>query len=254
VISCHVLGECQIDPLAPFIRRARTVTVATMQSLCVLRLLAQLSLLVTASACGGGGGGSRPPANPAPRPTATGVADLDGYWVCVSNELVSTNTVDVTPTEPGEVVLILNGELVGNVTYQQSLYRADLELELGFPLGWYTNTSSGPYLDFQVGYDRLRQGAGEFYDYVNYGVRLAAAGPDTLVGFESSIDQLDAQSPRTQWTYTFQLERTTEPRTAAKAYESRMGEPFQPKGGKWFHRREKKIDVPLTESTSDERR
>lgn len=205
-----------------------------MQSKSILQAFAAASLALLVAACGGGGGGGGGPANPADKPTATTTTDLDGYWVCVSNELIDTNTAFPEPTEPGEVFLILNGELVGNVTYGESYLRADLETELGFPLGWYTNTSGSSYLDFHAGYDRLRQGAGKYFDYTNYGLRFAATGPDTLIAIEAIIEQEVDGAPRVEWTYGLEFERTTEPRAAAKAYEQRMGEPFVPKGGKWF--------------------
>lgn len=206
-----------------------------MQSKSIFQAFAATSLALLVAACGGGGGGGGGPANPADKPTATTTTDLDGYWVCVASELIDTNTVKTDEILPGEVVLVLNGKLIGYVSYDISLLRADLEKYTGFPMGWYTNTSNGGSLDFHAGWDRLREGAGpDFDDYSNYGLRFAAVGPDKLIAFESQVSQWDSESPRTEWTYGLEFERTTEPRAAAKAYEQRMGEPFVPKGGKWF--------------------
>jgi hypothetical protein len=190
-----------------------------------------LTLFFVAS-CGGGGGGGGP-ANPASRPTATTTTNLDGYWVCVSSELVATNTAFPEPIEPGEVFLITNGQLIGSATTGQSGLRVDLEAEFGFALGWYSNSSSGGNLDYHVGYDRLREGAGEFYDYINYGLRLAATGADTLIAVESEVAQLESGASAEQWTFGLVFERTTEPRAAAEAYETRMGEPFVPREKSW---------------------
>ena len=183
-----------------------------------------LSLSIFAASCGGGGGGA--PANPAETPVATTSVDLDGFWQCTESTLVGSDTVDVHPFEVGEVIQVFDGRLIGDVTNQQSYLRADIEFELGFLLGWYANSSDGRALDFGSGYDMI--GRPEVpswaFDYLNYGLRLAAVGPDELVGFESAIEQWDSQTSRTQWTYALRFVRVA---TSPAVLEEEASEPYE---------------------------
>lgn len=190
-------------------------------------------LLSALISCGGGGGGGGAPANPAIRPTATASADMDGYWVCTVSELISSNTAYTAQIEVGEVVRIEAGQLMSNVTYDMSYMKVDIEVELGFPLGWYFNGLNGDNLDFHVGWDRLAQGAGMWYDFVNRGIRFAAIGPNTLAAYESGEERMTAQDPLEQWSYMLQFERTSSPSAAASAFELAMGEPFAPRSELW---------------------
>ena len=125
---------------------------------------------------------------------------MDGYWQCVESVLGSTNTVFTGEFDVGEVIEIRQGQLIGLASAGESWLRADLELMLGFLVNWYSNRADGRTVDYHVGWDRLSTGAGAFIDYVNYGLRLAANGPNELIGFESAIEQENSQVSRTQWT------------------------------------------------------
>jgi len=165
-----------------------------MRSLPLLSGIAVFAALLTS--CGGGDG---VPDNPAPTPIATTSIAMDGYWMCDFSSVTETNTVDTYEFEPGDVIQIFQGQLFGDNAGDPWL-RADIEQSLGFPLDWYYNAASGSMLDYQGGWDRLADGAGTYSDYVNYGLRLAATGPDQLSGYESRQAQETATAPRTQWT------------------------------------------------------
>lgn len=182
-----------------------------------------LSLTIITASCGGGGGGA--PANPAETPVATASADLDGFWRCTESTLVASDTVDVHPFEVGEIIQVFGGQFIGDVTNQQSYLRADIEYELGFLLGWYTNSNDGRILDFGLGYDmigRVEVPVG-IPDYLNHGLRLAVVGADELAGFESSIEQWDSQTSRTQWTYSLRFERVA---TSPAILEGESSQPY----------------------------
>ena len=160
--------------------------------------------------CGGGGGGGGP-ANPAQAPTATTSTSMTGYWRCAESTLITTNTVNTFEFVPNDVIEIWQNQIIGMPVISQSWLRPDIEVELGFLLGWYYNSGNGSVLDYHMGWDRLAQGAGQFVDYENYGLRLAAIGPDQLIGYEAAVVQESPQVSREEWTAAVRFERTTPP-------------------------------------------
>lgn len=175
-----------------------------------MRYISSLFFAATAAllliGCKGGGGGGGP-GNPAETPNASTSISMDGYWQCVESVLGMTNTVFTGEFDPGEVIEIRQNQIIGMPVIGESWLRADMELLFGFPLGWYHNAGTGQMMDFHVGWDRLSQGGGAFVDYANYGLRLAATGPNELTGFESAEEQETSQVSRTKWTAAVRFQR-----------------------------------------------
>ena len=177
----------------------------------------RLRLLFCVAACSallvacGSGGGEAANANPAPTPAATTSIAMDGVWQCDYSTIVSTNTGDTQEFRLGDIIEIAQGQIVGQPQLGLAWVLPDAQPLLGFAWGWYYNAVNGSRFDCHLGWDRLVEGAGEQVDYWNYGLRLAATGPDQIAGYESSQSQQTALAAPTQWTAALSFVRLDVP-------------------------------------------
>lgn len=183
--------------------------------------IAPLFVLVLFTACGGGGGGSAPPidpaeANPAPEPPDPyAPVDIAGLWVVAQTTPFSEIAGDIVPLPVGTRLDIFSNPALGLVNVispenvVQVTQREPLEDGLGFPVDWYINEVGPGYLDFGVGWDRLRiaGGGGQFADYYQHGIRLVALGPNSLFAFEALERQTFLGQPRHEWLVSHVLTR-----------------------------------------------
>lgn len=136
---------------------------------------------------------------------------MDGVWLVIATTVTGGTAANPTPIPVGQIVVIQNGVAVavGTQTQARSLARGDIETTLGFTLDWYSNAAGGSLGDFGYGWDRLRVagGGGAFWDYGQYGFRVAPVDNDLLVGYEAEIRQDFLGEPRTDWTASHLLTR-----------------------------------------------